>query len=60
MIRILFQVVEGSGAPLKTNPGVPSDLEVQGSGAGYSSDDEDGDDVHGSGGLVFLTSCNYF
>lgn len=44
------EIVEGSGAPLKAlSSNVPTDLEVFGSGKGYSSDDEDSE-IQGSGG----------
>lgn len=48
--RDIFQIVEGSGEPLKAlSSNVPTDLEVFGSGKGYSSDDEDSE-IQGSGG----------
>lgn len=48
----LLQQVEGSA----NIPGRLADIEVNGSG--YPTDDEDGDDVHGSGGYfeLFLTT----
>ena len=50
MVNEYFQI-EGSGSPPESNPGNTgnADLETHGSG-GYSNDDEDGDDVQGSGG----------
>ena len=47
MVNEYFQI-EGSGSPPESSPG-NADLESHGSG-GYSNDDEDGDDVQGSGG----------